>query len=70
MPDIKWCELYFKWGKFVPEEKKEEFRYFKFNERPTKEMVANVKSNSKSNKATRKDRGRTTQTDTAQTGAA
>ena len=61
MPDIKWCELYFKWGRYVPQEKKKDFKYY--SERPPKDMIEKVKGNSKENKATRKGRGRTTKTD-------
>ena len=28
LPDIKWNELYAKWGRFIPEEKKSSFKYY------------------------------------------
>jgi hypothetical protein len=28
LPDIKWNELYYKWGHFVPQEKKNGLKYF------------------------------------------
>jgi hypothetical protein len=28
LPDIKWNELYYKWGRFVPEDKKQGLIYF------------------------------------------
>lgn len=65
MPVTKWCELYSKWGKYVPRDKKKEFKYY--HEKPSKETIDGAKKSSKNSKATRKEHGRTTATTTEST---
>ena len=54
MPDIKWVELYKKWGKFVPEDKKKKFKYY--HEKPPETIATQVKEASKAAKDARKAR--------------
>ena len=58
LQDIKWSELYYKWAKFVPEDKRNGFRYFV--EKPPKEVTARVRSQSKQAKEARAKRSRAT----------
>jgi hypothetical protein len=58
--DIKWKELYDKWGKFIPQEKKAEWKYY--CEDPGAERRKKVKTHTKESKSTRKQRTRTTTT--------
>jgi hypothetical protein len=55
--DIKWKELYDKWGKYIPVEKKAEWRYY--IEDPGPERRKKVKKHTKESKTTRKGRTRT-----------
>jgi hypothetical protein len=55
--DIKWRELYKKWGAFVPEDKKKEWRYY--NEVPPEEKMKAVAKQSKEARTQRKSRART-----------
>ena len=58
LPDIKWLELYAKWGKFVPLDVKKTFKYY--TEKPPKMLEAEIRANSKAAKSTRQNRSRTT----------
>ena len=57
MVDIKWKELYDKWGKYIPEDKKKEWKYY--NEDPGPERRKLVRKHTKESKTTRKGRTRT-----------
>jgi hypothetical protein len=61
LPDIKWKELHSKWGKYVPEDKKQQWRYY--NEAPPKEKIAAVAKHSKDARLQRKDQTRTVHDD-------
>jgi hypothetical protein len=58
--DIKWMELHDKWGKFIPEEKKSDWKYY--SEDPGHERRDKVKDNRKRSKAARKERTATATT--------
>jgi hypothetical protein len=45
LQDIKWKELHYKWGAYVPQEKKQQWRYYK--EAPPEELIKDVASQSK-----------------------
>jgi hypothetical protein len=62
LPDIKWVELYSKWGRFIPEEIKPQFKYY--HDKPSKVIAAEVKKQARQAKEGRKSRGRTTTTGT------
>jgi hypothetical protein len=55
--DIKWVELYDKWGKFIPLDKKTEWRYYHEDPGPVRRKA--IKSNTKAAKLARKGRTRT-----------
>ena len=55
--DIKWIELFKKWGPLIPQEKKAEFKYY--NEDPGERRRKRVASQSKTSKKQRKDRSHT-----------
>jgi hypothetical protein len=57
--DIKWKELYDKWGKLIPEEKKKEFVYY--NKDPGEDRRKRVAQHTKASKTQRKARSRTGQ---------
>jgi hypothetical protein len=57
LPDIKWKELHHKWGTYVPQEKKQQWRYYK--EAPPKEKVKEIAEQSKQARQQRKRRTRT-----------
>jgi hypothetical protein len=59
--DIKWQELYKKWGKYIPEEKKKQCRYY--NEVPPAEKIKAVAKQSKEARQQRKTRTRTVHDD-------
>jgi hypothetical protein len=59
--DIKWRELYKKWGAFIPEEKKKEWRYY--NEVPPAEKLKAIAKQSKEARTQRKTRTRTVHND-------
>jgi hypothetical protein len=59
--NIKWVELHDKWGKFVPQEKKPQWRYYV--EDPGPERRKKVKQNVKDSKTTQKGRTRTNDDD-------
>jgi hypothetical protein len=63
LQDIKWKELYSKWSKYVPEEKKQQWRYY--NEAPPKEKIAEVAKQSKEARKQRQQRTRTVHESTA-----
>ena len=58
LPDIKWNELYSKWGKFVPEDKKKGLSYF-MEEPPAsiKKKIAAQRAIAKSAREKRSRRG-------------
>jgi hypothetical protein len=56
--DIKWKELYDKWGKYIPQEKKVEWRYYSQDPGPSRRSL--VKKHTKESKSTRRTRTRTT----------
>ena len=58
LPDIKWVELYSKWGRFIPQEVKKQFKYY--SGKPPKLVQAEVKKQSQAAKKNRQTRGRTT----------
>jgi hypothetical protein len=60
LPDIKWVELYSKWGRFIPEEVKPLFKYY--YDKPPKIVAAEVKRQAKEAQRSRQSRGRTTTT--------
>ena len=57
LPDIKWKELHSKWGPFVPQEKRQQWRYY--HEAPPKEKLAEVSKHSKKARLQRSKRTRT-----------
>jgi hypothetical protein len=57
LQDIKWKELHSKWRKYVPTEKKPEWKYY--IEEPPKEKIAAVAKQSKQARLQRKDCTRT-----------
>jgi hypothetical protein len=57
LQDIKWKELHYKWGVYVPQEKKQQWRYY--HEAPPKEKIAAVAKQSKEARQQRKQRTRT-----------
>lgn len=57
MLDIKWIELHDKWGKFVPQDKKADWKYY--NEDPGPLRRGRVKDNKKQSKQARLARTRT-----------
>ena len=56
LPDIKWNELYSKWGRFVPEHRKSGLKYYL--ERPPQAVKDAIKEQSAQEKAARKKRSR------------
>lgn len=56
LQDIKWLELYSKWGKFVPEDRKQGLKYY-VNE-PPKELKNNIRKQAREAKTTRNKRTR------------
>jgi hypothetical protein len=56
LPDIKWNELYSKWGKFVPENRKPGLKYFM--EKPPVEVKKRIAEQSAQAKAVRATRSR------------
>jgi hypothetical protein len=58
LPDIKWVELYSKWGRFIPDDIKKEFKYY--SDKPPKIVRAQVKKLAKLAKENRNSRGRST----------
>jgi hypothetical protein len=56
LPDIKWNELYKKWGKFVPEDKKKGLLYF-MNE-PTEDVKRKISEQAAKAKEARAMRSR------------
>ena len=58
LPDIKWVELYSKWGRFIPAEEKLKFKYY--CEKPPKMVAAEVKKQSKEARSNRQSRSRST----------
>jgi hypothetical protein len=56
LPDIKWNELYAKWGKFVPEEKKSSLKYYV--EKPPESLKKAIAEQSAAAKAARSKRTR------------
>jgi hypothetical protein len=54
LPDIKWKELHHKWAKFVPQEKRQQWRYY--NEAPPPELIKAVAKQSKSARQQRQTR--------------
>eukprot|EP00797_Seminavis_robusta_P031126 Sro669_g184460.1 n/a (118) ;mRNA; r:4654-5007 len=56
--DIKWKELYEKWGKVVPQEKKKGFKYYE--EAPSAEKLAAIKEHTKQARELRQSRQATT----------
>jgi hypothetical protein len=59
LQDITWIEMHDKWGRFIPPDKKKQWRYY--NEKPPPEVYQRVKKHSKASKKTRQDRTRTVQ---------
>jgi hypothetical protein len=57
LQDIKWKELYHKWGQYVPQEKMQQWKYY--HEAPPKEMLVAVANQSKRARQQRKERTRT-----------
>jgi hypothetical protein len=57
LQDIKWKELYSKWGHYVPQEKKQQWRYY--NEAPPKDKIDAVAKQNKQARQQRKQRTRT-----------
>jgi hypothetical protein len=57
LQDIKWRELHDKWGSYVPQEKKQEWKYY--NEAPPKAMKDAIVKQSKEARTQRKSRTRT-----------
>ena len=55
--DIKWRELYKKWGAFVPEDKEQQWRYY--NEAPPEEKMKTAATHTKESSHQRKKRSRT-----------
>ena len=62
--DIKWVELYKKYGKFIPEDKKRQWKYY--NEDPGDKRRRKVQDQSKANKKQRRERSVTTEADLLQ----
>lgn len=56
LPDIKWLELYSKWGRFVPQDRKSGLKYFV--EEPPKEIKERIKKQSKASRDARSKRSR------------
>jgi hypothetical protein len=56
LPDIKWNELYSKWGKFVPENRKHGLKYYV--EKPPMELKKKIAAQSAQAKAVRATRTR------------
>ena len=70
LPDIKWNELYSKWGKFVPEDRKAGLKYY--TEKPPaslKKAIAQQSAQAKAARAKRSRGGSTMATSTATTEA-
>ena len=59
--DIKWKELYNKWGKYIPEEKKKQWKYYSEDPGPARRKL--VRKHTKESKTTRKGRTRTAEDD-------
>jgi hypothetical protein len=57
LPDIKWIELYHKWGRFVPDDKKKQWRYYR--DAPPKKVRARVAKKNKEARQQRQQRSRT-----------
>ena len=55
--DIKWRELYKKWGAFVPQDKKQQWRYY--NEAPPEQNMMTVATHTKEARQQRKKRSQT-----------
>jgi hypothetical protein len=68
LQDIKWRELYDKWGKIIPEEKKLQFKYY--HEDPGPERRKQVSQHSKASKMQRAERSRTGNSTATTTAAA
>jgi hypothetical protein len=64
LQDIKWIEMHDKWGRYIPPDKKKQWRYY--NEKPPPEVYQRVKKHSKASKKTRQDRTRTVPDDKKQ----
>jgi hypothetical protein len=58
LPDIKWNELYYKWGRFVPEDRKQGLVYF--HKAPPEAVKRKIASQSAMAKQVREKRSRTT----------
>jgi hypothetical protein len=56
LPDIKWNELYSKWGKFILEEKKKDFKYYL--EKPPSTLTKAIAEQSAQAKKARAGRSR------------
>ena len=56
LPDIKWNELYAKWGKFVPEDRKAGLKYF--TEKPPESVKKAIAEQTAGAKAARSKRSR------------
>jgi hypothetical protein len=57
LQDIKWNEMHKKWGAYVPQEKKQQWKYYK--EAPPKDKMAEVSKHSKKARQQRQERTRT-----------
>jgi hypothetical protein len=57
LQDIKWKELHYKWSKFIPEDKKQQWRYY--TEAPPKDKIVAVAAASKRARSQRSERTRT-----------
>jgi hypothetical protein len=58
VPDIKWVELYSKWGHFIPEHIKPHFKHY--HDKPPKVVATEVKRQAKEAKQNRLSHTRTT----------
>ena len=56
LANIKWNELYSKWGKFIPEHRKRGFKYY--TEEPPATLKRSIADQSKAAKAARAKRSR------------
>lgn len=56
LPDIKWKELYYKWGRFVPETNKRGLIYY--NKKPPKDVEDKIAANIKQSRLARSSRTR------------
>ncbi len=57
LPDIKWNELYYKWGRFIPEDQKQGLIYYV--KKPPSEVKRQIQEQSAAEKSARKKRSRT-----------